>query len=405
MARFAPWLATIDTRSQLPRSTPSYTSTSKDEKPYQPATSAFLQAAQWTIAARHLPTPSDPVKERAHDALRKRLAKVLESLSFRALLGLDNTLPTLRALIILATWTGKLPTRSGNFADFGLGAPYTSGIGAVKPNANSGNRSDNEGGTRAEAANPNPIDGNTAANGEDGEEEAWDMAKEGIAYDGEMFLGAAMRIAAKMHLELDVQMVLAHKQTQEQEQRGSPNTNSSGNAIASMSPAKVAEALDRCRVVSVHSTFKISCCISSDACAAHRVVQFAAVHPLRSGCIVGCIRSLYKCCNPNEYLAFHFSANIGKGRLCSPRVPFHLAEQIFGAPATLATKPGGSADARLVFQCSLLDIALRALDLCTSDQEVYALGAERWVNRVQHELKAFNHWQHKLAPVVGKFSV
>lgn len=95
--------------------------------------------------------------------------------------------------------------------------------------------------------------------------------------------------------------------------------------------------------------------------------------------------------------------NIGKGRLCSTRVPLHLAEHIFGAPATLATKPGGSADARLVFQCNLLNIAIRALDLCTSGQEVHALGAETWVNRVNLELKALNQWQQKLAPVVGTF--
>src|ERR1700733_10390465 len=104
MARFAPWLTSVDTSSHSStRNTPSYAS--KDEKPYQPATSAFLQAAQWTLAARHLPPPSDPVKARAHVALRQRLAKVLQSLSFRALLGLDDTLPALRAFIILATWT------------------------------------------------------------------------------------------------------------------------------------------------------------------------------------------------------------------------------------------------------------------------------------------------------------
>ena len=95
--------------------------------------------------------------------------------------------------------------------------------------------------------------------------------------------------------------------------------------------------------------------------------------------------------------------NIGKGRLCSTRVSLHLAEQIFGAPATLATKPGGSADARLVFQCNLLDIALRALDLCTSGHEVHILGAEQWANRVNLELKALNHWHQKLAPVTGTF--
>lgn len=80
----------------------------------------------------------------------------------------------------------------------------------------------------------------------------------------------------------------------------------------------------------------------------------------------------------------------------------HLAEQILGAPATLVTKPGGGADARLVYQCNLLDIAIRGLDLCISGEELHALGAEQWVGRIRAEVKALNVWQQRLSPVVGK---
>lgn len=245
ITRFAPWLTSVDTSSpSSTRNAPSYAATSptpKDEKPYQPATSAFLQAAQWTLSARHLPTPLDPVKARAHVALRQRLAKVLQSLTFRALLGLDDTLPALRAFIILATWTGKLPTRDGTYADLGLGSTIPSGIDPGKPNAKPNDPND-------------PCDSSTASTAAIGdEEEEWLVPKEGVAYDGEMFLGAAMRIAAKMHLEVDVQMVLAHKQAQEQEQTGKTSANVNTSAI--MSPAKAAEALDRCRVVSIRTAF------------------------------------------------------------------------------------------------------------------------------------------------------
>lgn len=93
---------------------------------------------------------------------------------------------------------------------------------------------------------------------------------------------------------------------------------------------------------------------------------------------------------------------MGKGRLCSTRVPMNLAEKIFGAPASLATKKGGGADARLVFQCDLLDIALRGLDLCTSGEEIPGLGTLNWVGRIKSELRALYLWQQRLAPVVGE---
>lgn len=82
------------------------------------------------------------------------------------------------------------------------------------------------------------------------EEEEFDVAKEGIAFDGEMFLAAAVRISAKMHLELDVQMALAHKQGQDHQQQ-----NQAGGKPA-LTPVKVAETLDRARVV---SGYKIEC--------------------------------------------------------------------------------------------------------------------------------------------------
>lgn len=279
MARFAPWLTTMDTSFQSARSAPSYGATSlKDQKPYQPATSAFLQAAQWTLAARHLPTPSDPNKARAQAALRKRLARVLESLSFRALLGLDNTLPALRALIILATWTGKLPTRSGSYADLGLGLSGASGTGTLK-SMSDGSSSDTDGGIKTGRA-----DSAAATTGEDeGEEEEWDVAKEAVAYDGEMFLSAALRIAAKMHLELDVQMALEHKQAQEQEQSGvSTSTNADANTNG-MPSAKAAETLDRARVVSAFRSLSNALSYSRHCFAAQLLLD---VHPFRSGCFV-----------------------------------------------------------------------------------------------------------------------
>jgi hypothetical protein len=58
----------------------------------------------------------------------------------------------------------------------------------------------------------------------DDESEGWFVAKT-FAYDGGMFSGAAMRIAAKMHLEVDVHMALAHTQAQEREQGGNAGTN------------------------------------------------------------------------------------------------------------------------------------------------------------------------------------
>lgn len=83
----------------------------------------------------------------------------------------------------------------------------------------------------------------------------------------------------------------------------------------------------------------------------------------------------------------------------------HLAEKIFGSPAALATRRGKAADARLVFQCNLIDIALRGLDVCTTGAEVHAIGAVHWVGRINTELKAFNAWQQRLAPVVGESAI
>lgn len=144
-------------------------------------------------------------------------------------MGLDNSLPALRALIILAQWTGKLPTRTD---------------AAEHDGSSNGTHTTNGNG------HPHSPTEKASDEGKDEEEdEDYDVAKEGVAFDGEMFLAAAVRISAKMHLELDVQMALANKQNSERpsssSEQGSATTNGGGP-----SAAKIAETLDRARVVS-----------------------------------------------------------------------------------------------------------------------------------------------------------
>jgi len=76
------------------------------------------------------------------------------------MIGLDETLPALQALLILATWTGALPAHAIN----------------------------DPGGAQLQTQHL------------------------GIAYDGEFFVGAAVNLASRMHLELDVEKALAHRQ-------------------------------------------------------------------------------------------------------------------------------------------------------------------------------------------------
>lgn len=234
-ARFAPWLTTFN--ATLAYSSSLSHSSHKGEGPYKPATSAFLQAAQWTLASRHLPTSElapSTTKAKVY-SLRKRLARTLERLTFRALLGLDNSLPALRALIILAQWTGKLPTRTD---------VDERGDGSATGTRTNGNGNGHLHPPTAKADGGDDDD-------EKEEDEDYDVAKEGVAFDGEMFLAAAVRISAKMHLELDVQMALANKQNLERPSSSSEPGGAAANG-GSPSAAKIAETLDRARVVSRH---------------------------------------------------------------------------------------------------------------------------------------------------------
>lgn len=121
-------------------------------------TSTFLQAAQWTLAARHLPTNSGSLNHLA--SLRSQLGRVLAQRLSQAILGLDDSLPALRALLILATW----PTH--------FIRPLATSWTGDAPRANG----------QADAV-----------------------------YDGELLSTIAMHIASRMHLELDVETALTQK--------------------------------------------------------------------------------------------------------------------------------------------------------------------------------------------------
>lgn len=94
---------------------------------------------------------------------------------------------------------------------------------------------------------------------------------------------------------------------------------------------------------------------------------------------------------------------IGKGRIPSTRVPLREAERIFGSPSKLVTRPGGGPDARLVIQCNLFDIAIRALAICASFDDIEAIGIEAWISRVNSYLTQFDTWRHHFAPIIGSF--
>lgn len=81
-------------------------------------------------------------------------------------MGLDSSLASLRALMILARWTGELP---GHLA--GETSPFISSTPAQNTHLR-------------------------------------------VSFDGEHFLSAAVRMASKMHLELDVEIAVRHKREQ-----------------------------------------------------------------------------------------------------------------------------------------------------------------------------------------------
>lgn len=118
-------------------------------QPSPHGTSVFLQAAQWTLAARHLPS------EQISIALQVHLLQILDQRTSRALLGLDRSLSAIRALCILATWTSTFADIRTRLSD------------------------DEEGET-------------------------------GVC-DGELLFGAAMHLASQMHLEADVETVCVRK--------------------------------------------------------------------------------------------------------------------------------------------------------------------------------------------------
>ncbi|KAF9520152.1 hypothetical protein BS47DRAFT_846940 [Hydnum rufescens UP504] len=67
----------------------------------------------------------------------------------------------------------------------------------------------------------------------------------------------------------------------------------------------------------------------------------------------------------------------------------------------LVTRPGGGPDARLVVQCNLFDIAIRALAACTSYDDMEGIGIEGWLSRVNLHLTQFDAWRHHFAPIIA----
>ena len=155
-----------------------------------PASSAFLQAAQWTLAARGLPSLSGAAvaspASKAKSSLFVGLVEALQQGIARASLGLDLSISALRALLILATW-------STNICDI-----------LMRNNSNDGS-------------------------------EAEDV-HEFRAFDGEMLIRTAVHIATQMHLELDVETALSQVKANRKRKSG----------ISELDP----ELLDKARTVS-----------------------------------------------------------------------------------------------------------------------------------------------------------
>lgn len=213
--RYYPWLTneinvskSPSNKKPSPSSSPS--SGTGKQRVYVPATSAFLQSAQWILASHHLPdgyspstkpdtTMSEPASEGPASStpalshkkmVQARLMRVLRKGLYNAMMGLDCSLPAIRALMVLSQWTNHLPTPSAS-----------------------------------------PLD-------DDGPPKEGEEAPGLISYDGEMFLTVAMHIASRMHLELDVETAVAQKKELEQVSGQAPW------------PPGFAETLDRARLVS-----------------------------------------------------------------------------------------------------------------------------------------------------------
>lgn len=136
--------------------------TSADSHP--PATSGFLQATQWILASRHLSDPpllpsSEQPRASPYAELRARLCATFQRRLTRAVMGLDNSILTLRALIILVAWPS---------------------IFAAQLHRNE---------ALSDSTNP-------------------DVHHDPLTFDPELLVSAAARMASQMHLEQDAEKAL-----------------------------------------------------------------------------------------------------------------------------------------------------------------------------------------------------
>ncbi|KAF8317730.1 hypothetical protein DL93DRAFT_2076884 [Clavulina sp. PMI_390] len=154
----------------------------------------------------------------------------------------------------------------------------------------------------------------------------------GTPIDAELVISLAINLASKLHLELDVEAVMNQKEA---------------DSKGETPPAPSKEQMDRCRLL-----FRVS--------------------------------------------AFVVYTSVAKGRVCSTRVPLHYAEKVFGSGSLLAAQYGTSADARLVFQCNMLDVALRMAELTASAESVEALGPNMWNTKLHEDFKTLEHIQQSI---------
>lgn len=85
-------------------------------------------------------------------------------------------------------------------------------------------------------------------------------------------------------------------------------------------------------------------------------------------------------------------------------MPLSYAEKILGNPSLLASRPGGGADARLVFQCNLLEIACRMAEITLGIEAMRALGPNFWAARINDDLKALELLQQSIQTSIGAYS-
>jgi hypothetical protein len=171
----------------MPQNATQSSSGKSEGNEHEPPMSSFLQAAKWSLAARHLPVvvagcSSDTVAA-SNRELKRCLSRVLDHGLSRVMLGLDRSLPALRALLVLATWASALTS---------------------------------------------PLESPEASKDAELESEVPRV------YDGELLLCTAVHLASQMHLEIDVETAFA----------------SADNKLKEVSPGISQRTLDRARVVS-----------------------------------------------------------------------------------------------------------------------------------------------------------